>query len=203
MAKLKLTKNELKTQRDALKRYRRFLPTLELKKQQLVEEVRRVERVLADKQQAEARVRVALAGWVQLFSEPVAFAEKLVLERVETRAANIAGVIIPVFIAAHFKVNEYDLFSTPLWVDRALEVVQELARIRIERAIIERQRDLLQRELRTTIQRINLFEKVKIPAALTSIRMIQIYLGDQMANAVARGKIAKAKLSETQMEGAA
>jgi len=203
MAKLKLTKNELKTQRDALKRYRRFLPTLELKKQQLVEEVRRVEHVLADKQQAEARVRAALAGWVQLFSEPVALEEKLVLARVETREANIAGVLIPVFVAAHFKIHDYDLFSTPLWVDRALEVVQELAGIRLERAIIERQRALLQRELRTTIQRINLFDKVKIPAALGNIRMIQIYLGDQMANAVARGKIAKAKLSETQMEGAA
>ena len=35
MSKLKLTKTELKTQSDALKQYRRFLPTLQLKKQQL------------------------------------------------------------------------------------------------------------------------------------------------------------------------
>ena len=32
MAKIKLTKNELKTQRDALKRFQRYLPTLQLKK---------------------------------------------------------------------------------------------------------------------------------------------------------------------------
>ena len=32
MAKLKKTKNELKAQREALQRYERFLPTLELKK---------------------------------------------------------------------------------------------------------------------------------------------------------------------------
>ena len=40
MAKLKLTKNELKKQKDALKRYTRYLPTLELKKQQLQAEQR-------------------------------------------------------------------------------------------------------------------------------------------------------------------
>ena len=43
MAKLKKTKNELKAQREALQRYERFLPTLELKKQQLQREVRRAE----------------------------------------------------------------------------------------------------------------------------------------------------------------
>ena len=30
MPKIKLTKNELKLQRDAMKRYQRFLPTLQL-----------------------------------------------------------------------------------------------------------------------------------------------------------------------------
>jgi V/A-type H+-transporting ATPase subunit D len=200
MAKLKFTKNELKTQRDALKRYRRFLPTLELKKQQLVEEIRRVEHVLADKQAAAARVRAGLAAWVQLFAEPVALEEKIALERIETREANIAGVIIPVFVTAEFRRSAYDLFTLPLWIDRALDVLEELAALRLECGIIERQRALLQRELRTTIQRINLFEKVKIPAAQNNIRVIQIYLGDQMANAVARGKIAKGKLTEAQME---
>jgi V/A-type H+-transporting ATPase subunit D len=32
MAKIRLTKNELKNQKEALKRYTRYLPTLELKK---------------------------------------------------------------------------------------------------------------------------------------------------------------------------
>ena len=109
-------------------------------------------------------------------------------------------MIIPVFVTAQFRRDAYDLFATPLWIDRALDVIEELAALRLECGIIEQQRALLQRELRKTIQRINLFEKVKIPAALINIRVIQIYLGDQMANAVARGKIAKGKLTEAQME---
>ena len=43
MAKIKLTKNELKVQKDALKMYRRYLPTLTLKKQQLQSEIRIIE----------------------------------------------------------------------------------------------------------------------------------------------------------------
>ena len=43
MAKIKLTKNELKVQKDALKMYQRYLPTLTLKKQQLQSEIRAIE----------------------------------------------------------------------------------------------------------------------------------------------------------------
>ena len=35
MGKIKLTKNEQKKQKDALKQFKRYLPTLQLKKQQL------------------------------------------------------------------------------------------------------------------------------------------------------------------------
>ena len=43
MAKLKLTKNEQKAQKDALKMYQRYLPTLTLKKQQLQSEIRTID----------------------------------------------------------------------------------------------------------------------------------------------------------------
>ena len=42
MARIKLTKNELKTQKDNLKRFNRYLPTLVLKKQQLQMEIQKV-----------------------------------------------------------------------------------------------------------------------------------------------------------------
>ena len=59
---------------------------------------------------------------------------------------------------------------------------------------LQEQMDLLGKELRTTSQRVNLFEKVKIPEAKENIRRISIYLGDQDTSAVVRGKIAKRKL---------
>lgn len=200
MAKLKLTKTELKAQRDALARYRRFLPTLELKKEQLIQEIRRVEHEQETARAEEARLQQQLAAWVQLFAEDVALADKVRLVRVHTHEGNIAGVPIPVFDRAEFAVAEYDLFSTPLWVDRAVEMVQAVGTLRAQQAVLEQQKTLLAHEMRVTIQRINLFEKVKIPECRDNIRRIQIYLGDQQANAVARGKIAKGKLTDVQME---
>ena len=58
------------------------------------------------------------------------------------------------------------------------------------------QEELLEKELRSTSQRVNLFEKVKIPEAIENIRVIEVYLGDQQTAAVVRGKIAKKKLTE-------
>ena len=59
---------------------------------------------------------------------------------------------------------------------------------------LETQVDLLSKELKTTSQRVNLFEKVKIPEAKENIKRIAIYLGDQQTAAVVRGKIAKNKV---------
>jgi V/A-type H+-transporting ATPase subunit D len=75
-------------------------------------------------------------------------------------------------------------------------MLQKLIRLRVERQIIEEQHRLLSDELRTTSQRVNLFEKVKIPECKENIRMIRIFMGDQQTAAVARSKIAKNKSVE-------
>jgi len=199
MPKLKLTKTSLKKQRDDLKRFQRFLPTLELKKEQLIVEMRRVESEYDKKINAELSLRDDVNKWVSLFTEPVELENLISLTDVITKQGNIAGVYIPVFIEAKFDAKEYDLLNTPLWIDRGVEVVKQLATFQAEREILIKQKDLLERELRLTIQRINLFDKVKIPECRESIRKIRIYLGDQDANAVARGKIAKTKLEDVQI----
>ena len=43
MAAVKLTKNEQKKQKDQLKQFQRYLPTLQLKKQQLQMVIRQIE----------------------------------------------------------------------------------------------------------------------------------------------------------------
>jgi V/A-type H+-transporting ATPase subunit D len=61
----------------------------------------------------------------------------------------------------------------------------------LEARIVEEQRKRLDHELRITTQRVNLFEKIKIPETRENIKKIQVYLGDQQTAAVVRGKIAK------------
>lgn len=195
MAKIRLTKNELKTQRDALKRFQRFLPTLELKKKQLIQEIKKIEQAVNVLDERFEQGKRKMDRYARLLSEDVDFTGLVSLRDVVTREGNIAGVPIPVFVEARMDRAEYDLFATPLWVDTAAAQISELVAWQAERSVLNRQLEELNRELKVTIQRVNLFEKVKIPECNTNIRRIQIYLGDQQTNAVVRGKIAKMKLS--------
>ena len=70
MAKIKLTKTELKNQRDALKQYTRFLPTLQLKKQQLQLEMRLCLERIAENEKRETASREQLHSWLALFGDP-------------------------------------------------------------------------------------------------------------------------------------
>src|SRR5210317_2115713 len=103
MGKIKLTKNELKTQRDALKRFSRYLPTLQLKKQQLQMEMRRLDMEIEEKRDEEQEARARLSSWIQLFSEPIDLGPYAELEKLETSEGNIAGVNIPVLESLIFK----------------------------------------------------------------------------------------------------
>ena len=193
MAKIKLTKNELKTQRDSLKRFQRYLPTLQLKKQQLQMEMRRLDQEILEKRDEEQEARAKLSSWIQLYSEPVDLAPYAELESLKTSVGNIAGVNSPILEDLVFKHVIPNLFETEAWTDEVIEVLKQLTRLRVERQILEEQHRLLGAELRTTTQRVNLFEKVKIPEAKENIRVIRIFMGDQQTAAVARSKIAKGK----------
>ena len=199
---VKLTKNELKVQKDRLKQFQRYLPTLQLKKQQLQAVVMQV---TAQLEQVARQRQAAVAGlddWVAVFAENDSFpAEKRLETLVRPRHVvcgeqNIAGVVVPVFQELSFEDIQYDVADYPLWVDTAAVRLREIARLDALEKTLRRQVELLEQELRATAQRVNLFEKVKIPEAKENIRVIGIYLGDQQTSAVVRGKIAKKKLQE-------
>jgi V/A-type H+/Na+-transporting ATPase subunit D len=194
MAKVKLTKTELKAQSDALKRFLRFLPMLQLKKQQLQAEIASISARLEDVASRETRERQALNAWVSLFSDeaynPVAL---VTVQKIVTTTNNIAGVPIPVFQSIETSSAPLDLFATPAWLDDAVTTVTLILRLKAEQAVLEQQRDLVTRELNTTSQRVNLFEKVKIPECKEKIRVIKIAIGDQQTASVTRGKIAKGR----------
>ncbi len=194
MAQVKLTKNELKRQKDALKRFQRYLPTLQLKKQQLQMVIRQVEAEMRTKDGQRQRLRREIMSWVEVFGEHVEIERYLRIRLLRTSTGNIAGIDIPVFDTIEFDELPYDLYEMPLWVDRAIDALKRLLALDAEVRILERQHELLSDELRITTQRVNLFEKVKIPQTKENIRMIRIYLGDQQTAAVVRGKMAKAAI---------
>ncbi len=203
MTKVKLTKTELKAQTDALKRFQRFLPMLLLKKQQLQGEIAQITAKAEETSRKERAVRSALDEWVGLFATNEELIAGLVkVKDVRTGMANIAGVAIPTFEAIDTEVKEIDPWATPAWTDEAVKTTTEILSLQCERAIYEEQKRLVEIELQQASQRVNLFEKVKIPACKEAIRVIKIALGDEQTAAVTRGKIAKSRTGANEEEAA-
>ncbi|MBE6814742.1 MAG: V-type ATP synthase subunit D [Ruminococcaceae bacterium] len=196
MAKIKLTKNELKVQKDALKMYRRYLPTLTLKKQQLQSEIRTIEaKAIAVRKQRED-LEKGFSSWIAVFSETEAFPDGIItVSNIRKGTGNIAGVTIPTFEGADFYRGDYDLYETPLWVDIAANHMEKAMSLDLEAEVLDEQVRLLEKELLSTSQRVNLFEKVKIPETEENIKKISIYMADQQVSAVVRSKISKRKIA--------
>jgi len=194
MRKIKLTKTELKKQKDSLKRYKRYLPILNIKKEQLQREIEGV-RIELERTAIESnRLREELLPWISLLGEDVGLSDLIILKEIETSVENIAGVDIPVFVEAYIDIKEYDLFIYPLWVDKAVDIITGMISLQAEDSVLVEQLRLLEQELNITSQRVNLFEKVKIPEAKAAIRQISIFLGDQQAASVGWARIAKNKI---------
>jgi V/A-type H+-transporting ATPase subunit D len=192
MAKIKLTKNELKKQKDALKMYQRYLPTLMLKKQQLQAEIRATELRIKELMDEKEKIDESFKPWIGVFGETDIFTPDILrISSIKTAEGNIAGVPIPLFQGAEFHVEQYDLARTPLWLDMAVEKMKRVFLLDLEAQTLEEQRKRLAHELQVTTQRVNLFEKIKIPETKSNIKKIRVYLGDQQTAAVVRGKIAK------------
>ena len=195
MAKIKLTKNEQKVQKDALKMYNRYLPTLVLKKQQLQTEIRTIDQKAREVRAARAALEKEFDAWIAVFGEEEAFKPEMVtVKNIKKGWGNIAGVAIPIYEGADFSRGDYDLYETPLWIDMAADRMEKALSLDLEAEVLDEQVRLLSKELRTTTQRVNLFEKVKIPETKANIKKISVYLGDEQVAAVVRSKISKKKL---------
>lgn len=196
--KIKMTRTELKLQRDALARYERYLPTLKLKQQQLQSSILQTRRKHRKVQEALKSAQQHMGAYEKVFNDIAGVNVKHLAkpDSVHTTQHSIAGVYVPKFESVSFPPVDYSLFGTAPWVDRSLIDLRELNRLSAELDVIWNCMELLQAELKKVMQRVNLFEKIKIPETLDNIRRIRIAVGDQMTAGVARAKIAKAKLEK-------
>ena len=201
MAKIKLTKNELKVQKDNLKMYRRYLPTLTLKKQQLQSEIHTIEAKAKAVRKQREDLEFGFREWIAVFSEMDDFPDGIItVSNIRKGKGNIAGVDIPTFEGADFKRGDYDLYETPLWVDMAANHMEKAMSLDLEAEVLDEQVRLLEIELLATSQRVNLFEKVKIPETEENIKKISVYMADQQVSAVVRSKISKRKIALRNVE---
>ncbi len=193
--KIKLNKNSLRDQNQSLKLYLEFLPTLELRKQQLQSEVATAHNEMhRDVARKETRLDYA-REWKDRLSTVLPMVRDLLqVDMVSVHTANVAGVRVPVFDRVIFNRGSYSLVATPWILDAAMTFFEKAIAAREQMRVLQEKHALLAQELVKTTQRINLYEKVLIPQTRENIRKIKVYLGDQQTAAVCRAKIAKNKI---------
>jgi V/A-type H+-transporting ATPase subunit D len=195
--KIKFTRPELKRYRDRLARFEHYLPMLKLKQQQLQRALEDAARRRRSAEQALANAIETLRAYGALLSAWSGVPLKRLSrpERVRTSRKNIAGVAVPVFEQVDFSTPAYSLFGTPAWVDGAVADMREKSRRQAALDVLREEHALVAGQLARVIQRVNLFEGIMIPHHREAIRRIRIQLGDEMAAAVGRAKIAKNRLA--------
>lgn len=194
---LALNKTTLKQQRDQLKTFKRFLPLLDLKRQQLLAALKQARR----ERDAIQAAYVACQAYVEqiyplLGSSTVATRNLSSLVRiraVKIGQQNMLGTTLPVAEQVDFDVASYSRLVTPFWIDLLIENLQQLATLNVKLQVFDQRVTVLEAAARKITQRVNLFEKVLIPQADANIRKIVIFLSDQERAAVVRSKIAKSK----------
>ena len=193
-------KTALKQQRDKLTMYERFLPSLDLKRQQLIADYQQSKRILTRTEQEIADVIGSQAGLFSLLgASEQELADLVRIEELTVREENVLGVRLPVLDEVRFRVKEYSMLAKPFWVDFLVELLQTMATLRVRRDIEQKRVSRLSEAVRRITQRVNLFEKVLIPQVEKDIQRIRIHLADTERAAVVRSKIAKAKQNRSEL----
>jgi V/A-type H+-transporting ATPase subunit D len=194
MATLKLSKSALQEQRNQLRLLEKLLPSLDLKRRQLLLELNKAQQTAQDTRAAITALDAGIGARLPMLAAGVSIPAGLVQMRaVRVGTENVAGVKVPRLEGVECAVAAYSLLATPAWVDRLVDQLQVAAELRARLRIAEERVTVLERALRRITQRVNLFGRVLIPEARQNIRRIRIYLGDLEREGVIRSKLSKAR----------
>jgi len=198
MAQLQLNKSSLSNQKKKLKTYERFLPSLDLKRQQLMVEKAKaqtsLEGYLATVKDLTKRVGTDLP---MLNNPEVDLTGIVRLKNHQLASENIVGTKLPVLTQINIEITPYSTMAKPHWVDDIARLLKQMLEARLHIQIAKKRVQLLDEAVKTISQRANLFEKILIPTTRDNIKKIRIYLSDAQMSAVVRSKIAKRKRAST------
>ena len=198
MAKVAINKSSLAQQRSQLRLFEQFLPSLDLKRQQLLTEQKKAQQQLAEAEKEIEELTRSLTGLMEpLGAYEIDLAGLVTIDSVVVEEENIVGAKLPVAREVKFKTAPYSLLAKPFWVDFLVEYLQQMCTMRVHLQVRRERVARLNVQARRITQRVNLFEKVLIPRAKQNIKLIQVGLSEEERSAVVRSKIAKKKHAVT------
>ncbi len=192
MAKLNLSKSGLQKQREDLKLFQRVLPSLDLKRMQLMGALKRAQEQLSEAEAQVERLNQRVAEQLPMLADRDIDVSGLVqVDAIRIVEENLVGVKLPALEEVTCKVSEYSMLAKPHWVDTLVEQLKEMAEQKTRVRVAAERVRLLEQAVRKVTQRVNLFDKILIPTAKANIKKIQIYLADAERAIVVNSKITK------------
>lgn len=194
MARLSYSKAALSREAEALKRYRQYLPSLDLKRQQLLAMRNKAAAELQDIDAAIRQRSRQIGVDVPMIADRLVDLNDIVqVKNVLIGEENVVGVRLPLLQRVEIAIAPYSLLAKPHWVDVVVQELRGMLELQIQRQILARRLDILEQAVKKITQRVNLFDKVLIPRTQENIRKIRLYLSDAERSGVVRAKLTKQK----------
>ncbi len=192
--KFQFNKTELQGLRKQLKIRVAALPTLKNKESALRAEIKKYKKQLKAILNELNTAVEEIKKIKRLYSEfPLDLVE---LKDIEILPKKIAGVKIPIFQKVILETRDFSLFGSPSWFLKGVTILQKIIELEIRLKIEEIVVEILELARKKTTQKVNLYEKVQIPAYEDAILKIKRYLEDVENLDKAGSKIVKKRLAE-------
>lgn len=202
MAQLTLSKSTYLKEAKKLENYQRFLPSLDLKRKQLVIEKKRQQDLLLELEgQLQSAMESASHGLPMLANEELEFNNLVKIDSVKVVDENLMGIHLPKLEELTLTRQTYGYLVRPHWVDILISNLYEAVRLSIQVDIHRQRVEKLTYAVRKATQRVNLLDKILIPDTRSNMRKIEIFLSDNERAAVVRSKISKRKRAEQDTAG--
>ena len=170
MAKFKLSKHALQKERENLRLYGRLLPSLDLKRRQLTMEFEKARRASARAQEEVDRIEARIGSELPMLANTeIGLTGLVTIKNLHLDQENVVGVKLPVLRKMEFEVAPYSLLTRPAWVDVVVVRLKEAIERRIQVTVAVERARVLDKAVRRTTQRVNLFERILIPSAKKNI----------------------------------
>jgi len=198
--KFHYNKTSLQTLNKQLKVRQGALPTLKNKESALRVEVKKAKDKAHRLEETLSRKIKENDEILRLWSE---FNPDLIrIKDVKLSVKKIAGVKTPVLDEVDFDIRKFSLFKNPSWFMDGMRIIEELARIALERDVFDRKTELLSHARKKTTQKVNLYEKVQIPGYEEAILKIKRFMEDEENLSKAAQKIVKSRMDQQNTEAA-
>ena len=194
---IKYNKTVLREFQKKLTVRKKALPTLKNKEAALRAMVLETRRELDEANTARETMEKEMVSWQALWNE---FDFSLLeIKHIEVSQNKVAGIVIPRFQKLEVEKPEFALTARPDWTSDGIAEMEKLLAAVAKIQVLSERLKLLEDARKKATQKVNLFEKVQIPALESAIRQIKRYLEDEDNLSKASQKLLKNKL-ESEVE---